>query len=128
MRKSSSMLKKSVAMLFICFLSYSSFAQQKKPVSCDQFFKESKFYLKNIERKVVLGITDINEFSYRITYDEGPGVKKFIDVYLNVNGKSLRNYLQPGDILKKDKEDVFITVARIVSDSMDVQRFDLSCN
>lgn len=116
------------SVLVFSFYCFSTSAQNVKQLSCEKFYKKTNFMGKVLDKKVVLDVTDINEYSFRIVYEDGAGIKKSVDLYTNFNGKRLRTYLQPGDMIRKTKNDIFISVARIINKHMDIKRFDTSCD
>jgi hypothetical protein len=94
---------------------------------CEELYGKERFSAIVISLKPILTIRDLDDHRYEIIYQEGSRHKKTVRLYKNRTGQTLRDYLKPGDLIKKLKGEYTITIARRFNNAVDVQQFDLYC-
>lgn len=105
------------------------YSQENNNKSCDFFYKKSAFKRITINKKVIIEIKDNpKEISYQITYEEGYNIKKTISIYKNPYGLSLKSSIKPGDMIKKEKNDMKVTIANVYKNNLSIRVFNLSCD
>ena len=99
-----------------------------RTAGCEEFYKKTKFAARVIDKKPILTVADIDEHSFKITFQDSPRHSQSVAFYKNKQGQNLRMYTKPGDIIKKNKNEFTLIIARPINNALEIQKFDLSCD